>query len=347
VKSGRPCRESRHRQILLFAGLLACKSGSGKARSEIDPASLAPPELICASATYDFGDVLQGDRLSHVFHLANMGSRPLFIERIDRAYSCASSLVGLPVGLEPGAGIVIDVTCDTRERQGVMKDVLVVHAGGARAPELKLELDARVEPLLALLPMLVDLRTAFGTPASADVRVIGRLAPRARLALERVEGAGPQVTVAGDSDSPGLRLRIEGRRVGRGAGRVFVSTGVAEPATLILSYSWQVMGNLEVSPQAPYLDLRAGPKAIVLEVKSNRPDFRLDAVDVAQGPFEVRFDPSPGGRGYAVEVRAVEDRIPSGERGVLGTIVLVSNDLAEPKKEVTLFALGAATRRDD
>ena len=71
MKSGGPYRESGHRQILLFAALLACKSGSGKARSEIDRASLAPAQLICASATYDFGDVLQGDRLSQCFLVPN------------------------------------------------------------------------------------------------------------------------------------------------------------------------------------------------------------------------------------------------------------------------------------
>jgi hypothetical protein len=87
-----------------------------------------------------------------------------------------------------------------------------------------------------------------------------------------------------------------------------------------------------------------GPKEIALKVTSLRPDFRLSAVRAAQGPFEARFERDQVAGDYTVHVRALTSGIPEDQRGVVGKILLVSNDPAEPQKEVSVFALGRPYR---
>lgn len=205
--------------------------------------------------------------------------------------------------------------------------------------------DARLEPLLAFAPMLADLRAPFGATAVEDIQLWGQLARQAKLQVEKKDGPGLQpeiVTSAGGE--PIMRLRLFGERVGSGVGRIVVSTALEEPAELVFPYTWRVTGNLSVTPEAPYLDLLPpGPREVVLQVRSTRPDLRIRSVRVVDGPFEARFA-RQGDGGYAVTVRALPTQIPRETRGVLGTIAIASNDPAEPRKELTLFAMGGQNR---
>jgi hypothetical protein len=126
---------------------------------------------------------------------------------------------------------------------------------------------------------------------------------------------------------------------------VQVATGLEQPRTLTLLYSSQVLGNMSVDPTNPFIDLRApGPVGVKVRVTSRRPDFRLDAARMVEGPFEASFVRDETGRAYVVNVGLRHDRLPDDQRGLLGTLRLVSNDPAEPEKDVPLFALGDANR---
>jgi hypothetical protein len=194
----------------------------------------------------------------------------------------------------------------------------------------------------------VELKAAFGEVASEEVRLVGSMAREARLQVESVEPAGPQVEVlaAAGADQPqGLRLTMTGQRVGTVAGQVQVATGLEQPRTLTLLYSSQVLGNLSVDPTNPFIDLRApGPVGVKVRVTSRRADFRLDDARMLEGPFEAAFAPDETGRAYVVNVGLRHDRLPDDQRGLLGPLRLVSNDPAEPEKDVHLFALGDANR---
>ena len=65
----------------------------------------------------------------------------------------------------------------------------------------------------------------------------------------------------------------------------------------------------------------------------------VQPADVVEGPFAAVIERTDGG--YAVRVSVVAARIAPGERGVMGKLVLVSNDPAESRKEVPLFGMGA------
>jgi hypothetical protein len=229
--------------------------------------------------------------------------------------------------------LALVVSSCAREQAPVSSAAPVRGAGGASAPASRLAFEAS----------LVELAGRFGVVSSLDVRLTGALARDARPAIVGGEGAEVTASVLSPEGSrpPGVRLTLSGRHAGRGVGHVVVSTGLGDPRELVLYYGWSVPGNLTVSPSNPYLDLR-GPGAQVVEiaVASSRPDFRLQRAEVVAGPFAASVAPARAAGHYQVRVRAVERGVSDGDRGFLGKLILISNDPAEPRKEIPLLAMG-------
>jgi hypothetical protein len=228
---------------------------------------------------------------------------------------------------------------------------------GCRAPTAGAPKDAgpsvssaTSEPRLALVPLIAEIRTDFGQPAQTELRLVGTLAQQARLSVERVEGAEVSASVVAGSDGgpASIVLTTAAEVVGSSAGRIFLATGLSDPREIVAPYLVRVVGNLSVTPEAPFVDLRGpGTQAVTMKVKSRRPDFRLSAAEVIAGPFEANVRGPESTGEFVVNVRAMGERMNVAERGVLGRIALVSNDPAEPRKEVKLFALGAPSAGGD
>jgi hypothetical protein len=302
----------------------------------------AVPHISFESTSHDFGAVREGDRLKYTFRIANTGSAPLRILRVDPSRSCA--VAKPPELVAPSASADLEVACNTEDRPNRLADRIVVHSDDPLKAEVVLGIDAQVEPILAFASRTVDLKMPFGQMDSQEVRLTGRLATSARLEVRAIDPPGPDVSVfpAEHGKPGGLRLSMTGVRVGRVAGQVLLATGVQNPKELTILYSWQVLGNLTVEPTNPFVDLRGpGSGSVGVKVSSSRHDFRLDDAQVTEGPFEASFAPDVATHGYAVQVRVVASRVPEGQRGLTGTLRLISNDPAEPQKDVPLFAMGA------
>lgn len=203
---------------------------------------------------------------------------------------------------------------------------------------------AIVEETLSLASRTFLLNLDFGDSTAEDQRLIGVRAREAHLVVESIAPPGPEVVVlpATDSEPEGLRVSIRGDRVGRGGGEIVVATGLARPARLTALYSWDVTGNLEVDPTNPFLDLGTSG-ALAIRVSSRRDDFRPIGV-TAEGPFKARLAPEATPAATRIEVRFDPARAQSGDRSFAGTIWLRSNDPAEPRKSIPLFALGDPAR---
>ena len=298
--------------------------------------------LECAETAYDFGHVNEGDVLRHRFHLRNAGAAPLRIERVDPAYSCAPAV---PVDtLAPGASADLEVACPTDGRETRLADVLVLRSNDADGRVVRLELSATMQPRLSLSSRTVDLEGSLGAPATAEVQLTGSLAAQARLGVLAVQPPGPEVSFppAQGSEAPRVRLTYVGRAVGEGSGQVRLATGLPKPAELTLLYTWRVPSNLTVEPTNPFLDLRApGAQEVIVHVASRRPYFRLNRAVVSAGPFAASaVQADDAGAGFVVRVRVDPGHVSGDPRGLVGTLRLLSNDPAEPARDVPLFALG-------
>ncbi|HYO94985.1 MAG TPA: DUF1573 domain-containing protein [Polyangiaceae bacterium] len=298
------------------------------------------PSITCAAPVHDHGRAPEGRPLIHVFRVRNSGARALRLTRVDPSYACNAS--GVPAVVAPGSVAELPVRCEPRG-PGRIRETLVVHSDDPRAPRFELELRAEIEPLLAFESNLVELSPAFGENASRDVFVIGQRAAQATLRVAAVSEPGAQASVIAPSagKSAGIRIVVEGKAIHSAAGHVVVATGLDRPRELTLPYAYRVEGNVRVSAERPYINLREpGPKQVVVQVASRRTDFHLRSAHVTQGPFRAEIEKHTAPGSYAVRIVFDERQPHDGARGVLGEVLLLSNDPAEPRKRLPVFALG-------
>jgi hypothetical protein len=194
---------------------------------------------------------------------------------------------------------------------------------------------------------LVELAAAYGQPRAQEARLVGSRVHQARLKIQMIDDAAidARVLPAEGGKSPGVRLAFIGDRVGLRTGRILVATGLDQPKQLILLYSLRVTGNLTLHPSNPYFNLRdPGSRQRVIEVVSARHDFHLRAAQIAEGPFRATVERDRRTGAFAVRVTVDRSKLTNDQRGLAGKLLLISNDPAEPRKEVPLFAMGAVER---
>jgi hypothetical protein len=228
-----------------------------------------------------------------------------------------------------------------------MADEVLVHTNDPRSPRLKLELLARIEPRLALEPAELMFEPKFGETQVRELYVTGKLAADARLSLLECDDPTPRVEVlAANAKAPaGIRVTLSATRVETRVAHLRLATGLEQPKQLSVIITWRVASELVVEPSNPYFNLReAPPHERILRVSSKREGFELYAVEVREGPFEASFARDEATHAYTVRVRVLDAKVPPGERGVMGKLLIASNDPAEPRKLVPLFALGILGR---
>jgi Protein of unknown function (DUF1573) len=328
---------SRTAAIVVALGALGCRPKA------VQPPA-AGPRLMSDAPAHDFGRVPEGDALKHVFTLTNAGASPAHVTRVERSPSCAAATV--PSSIAPGASAAVEIDCASRGRPGKLADFVAVHSDDPTSP-LRLQLHATIEPRLAFETNMIEMEVTAGERQTRDIRLVGPLATRARIVVKSIDAGGPAAAILpAQGERPGgLALTLVGDNVRVSVGRVVVSTGLPEPAEVGLPYTMKVTGNVRVSPTNPTFNLRdPDGRFEILTVTSARADFRLLAADVVEGPFAAVIERGEGaGGGYAVRVSVVTARVAPGEHGVTGKLVLVSNDPAEPRKEIPLFGMGALT----
>lgn len=78
------------KRISVFVlGLLMVASVSVFAQNADDKA--AGPEITFAEASYDFGDIKQGDKVEHTFTFKNTGTEPLILSNVLTTCGCTAS----------------------------------------------------------------------------------------------------------------------------------------------------------------------------------------------------------------------------------------------------------------
>jgi len=209
-------------------------------------------------------------------------------------------------------------------------------SGRPRAPAL-------VGPPLGFAPQSAAFDVPVGGEATEDFRLTGAVDPGAVLSV--ASGGDPDLRIealpAAGGLNAGLRIHAAGRKVGVRVGTLLVATGLPAPRQVPLLFSLRVRGTLRITPTNPVIDLRRpGVKATFIDVASARTDFVVTAVEIEAGPFAVSLERAAPGGTFRVRVASLTGQMAKGAQGAVGTLVIRSNDVAEPRKEIPLFAWG-------
>jgi len=331
--------------VVIALNLAAHSGGCAKhdKRDGTDLTAVDLPTIAVPEPFHEFGTVVEGAKLSHVFTIKNLGAGALHIDRVTTTCGCTAAILKNKE-VAPGGEGQVEVTFDTNHRAGDNRKAITVFSDDPVNPQRSLEFHAQVEVVLALEPGFLQLRSEPGKAQTVETWLTGKLKDQAHLTIVE-KPADPElavkiVTQAPDGGLPaqGLRFVISSKKAGTGSGNVTLATGLNQPDKLQVGYSWTVAGNIEVSP--PQLLFSSAPgetQERVVRVTSPKPGFQLQKARIVSGPFVARLEAPDSGVGYEVHVSLKKGAAPPAtiEKDV-GKLELSSNDPLEPKKEVAL-----------
>ncbi len=137
----------------------------------------AQPKIQYSEKTYDFGNIHEGDVVTHNYVVWNAGTEDLKLERVRASCGCTAAQPDKDV-LAPGDSTIIGVSFNSHGRTGVQRKYVYVFSNDPRNKQIRLafttnvlkenELDAKKvdPPKIALNKKEVD----FGDLPSGDVK---------------------------------------------------------------------------------------------------------------------------------------------------------------------------------
>lgn len=138
---------------------------------------IAQPKIGFSEENYDFGNINQGDVVSHEYIIKNEGTEKLSLTNIKATCGCTAAQPDKKE-LNPGESTKLKVTFDSAGRRGVQKKYVYVFSNDPDRPQVRLsfvtkilidgELDAKVvkEPQIALSKKEID----FGNVIQGEIK---------------------------------------------------------------------------------------------------------------------------------------------------------------------------------
>jgi len=83
------------------------------------------PQIMFKETSYDFGKIIQGEKVEHTFHFTNAGRADLVITKVST--SCGCTATNYPHDpIKPGEGGKIDVVFDSHNKKGFQNKTITV-----------------------------------------------------------------------------------------------------------------------------------------------------------------------------------------------------------------------------
>ena len=102
------------------------------------------PQADFDETSYDFGDIIQGDKISHTFDFTNTGKQPLIISNVLTTCGCtATKWPKKPI--QPGKTGQIKITFDSTGKMGKQNKIITVLTN-ANPQHIRLSISASVLP---------------------------------------------------------------------------------------------------------------------------------------------------------------------------------------------------------
>ena len=120
------------KRIILALGIMAWSASAW-----------AQPRVSLPNSPWDFGEVLQQEKVSHQFEVVNDGRDTLFISRVKPSCGCTTAPLTRDV-VAPGESIWIDVTFNSKKFSGAVNKTVTVFSNDPGSPQAKITFLANV-----------------------------------------------------------------------------------------------------------------------------------------------------------------------------------------------------------
>ena len=155
-------------------GTPAVGQPEGEAPDSPSPATVAftGPRMQVDKPVFDFGQVEQGDKVTHAFRFTNQGNRDLRVQSVKTSCGCTAAVIAADT-IPPGTEGSIQATFDTKRFAGQKAKNIRVHTNDPLNPVTTLTLQGEITTEVQVQPAQVYLgRIQRGVPTTRTVNVL-------------------------------------------------------------------------------------------------------------------------------------------------------------------------------
>ena len=254
------------------------------------------PKVELVAPVYDFGTVVEGTLVQHVFTIRNAGRGELLIKAVHTSCGCTA---GKPtkVKLAPGESSDLVVTFDTRFEKGHRSRTITVYTNDPSNPAAVMTMQGEIKVVLEAVPSEVNFGTVRrGTEQARQVKLL--FSGEGPLSLRSISNANRNIKVTAEPTKDG------------GADRVIE------------------VALLKAMPPGPFYD---AVQLVTNQKTVSIPVFGRVAGDLSTEPPQVSFGIVPRGRGAERILRLTN----SGQRPIKVLSVSSSSPSVAAKAEET------------
>ncbi len=103
------------------------------------------------SREYDFGTVEQGEKVTHIFQLSNIGTEPLTIDRVQTSCGCTAAVTSSKTILPKENG-TIETTFNSSRFHGQIHKTITVYSNDPDEPVIRLTIRGKVVTDIVIIP---------------------------------------------------------------------------------------------------------------------------------------------------------------------------------------------------
>ncbi len=167
------------------------------------PVFAGTPALVIENPDFNFGEVLQGRAVEHIYTFRNAGDQTLVISRVRSSCGCTAALLSASEVPPSGSGEV-RATFNSGRFRGPVEKSIYLYTNDPRQAAVVLRLRGTVRPELEAVPAEVNLgELVSGERREARVILTNRGDSVITLTAARATHPSLQVTMASQSLPPG------------------------------------------------------------------------------------------------------------------------------------------------
>ena len=113
------------------------------------------PSLSIEQTEYHFGEIFQGESVSHVFTFSNDGDAPLVIDRVKSSCGCTAALLSSK-NIPPGGQGTIRATFDSSRFRDSVHKVIMLYSNAPGKGRVQFSIKGVVKPVVESTPRQVE-----------------------------------------------------------------------------------------------------------------------------------------------------------------------------------------------
>ena len=340
--------------IVFFA--LAClgvapgvhaESGSNTAP---DTVAFIGPRMHVDKPVFDFGQVEQGEKVTHDFRFTNQGNRDLRVQSVKTSCGCTAAVIAADT-IPPGTEGTIQATFDTKRFAGQKAKDIRVHTNDPLNPVTTLTLRGEITTEVQVEPAQLYLgRLQRGSPITRTVTVL--YDENKSFEITDITNANTAISVRAEdvqvAGKKGKALQVSVSKTARRGplnDTITVTTTSTKKPTISIPVVGSVEGDISVSPsQVSFGVVRQGvgeTRTVRIKNRSAQPlgigQVRSSLASVVPELTEV----TPG-KEFELRLHITGDTEPGKIRG---SIEVMTDHPEETQLTIPLFGIVAAARQ--